>query len=333
MALVSIIIVSWNGKSLLGRCLDSVYSQTFRDFEVVIVDNGSTDGSSEFVRSNFPHVRLVVLGENRGFTGGNNEGYHLVNGSLIVLLNNDIILRNNWLECMVSSMMSDMRLGSCASKILIDGTDLIDSAGDIFTTAFAGTKLGEFRRESDFEAPRFVAGPCAAAAIYRREMIEQIGFFDDDFFLNHEDTDLNMRAWFAGWHCKFVPDAVSYHRVSSTIGNLSNTSVYYFSRNSLWVWLKNVPLLLMIRFLPQRILYELNSFVNFCLIHGKWLPFIRGKWDALKGIPLTYHKRKQICKLIRLNHKQIATELEPITHYLFKRFWFVSGMYSKSRWF
>jgi hypothetical protein len=317
--LVSIIIVNWNGKRLLQSCLESVFNQTFSDYEIILVDNGSTDGSPEYISVTFPDVRLLPLTENRGFTGGNNEGLRHAKGTFIVLLNNDAHLKSDWLENMVAAMNTDPCLGSCASKIIIDGTDILDSVGDIFTTAFTGTKLGELQQQSNFSEPRSVFGPCAAAAIYRRSMLEQIGFFDDDFFLNHEDTDLNMRAWLAGWRCKYIPDAVAYHKVSSSIGNLSDTSVYYFSRNSLWVWAKNVPLSLMLLFLPQRILYELNSAFIFCFVHGKWLPFLRGKRDAIKGLPAILCKRKRVSDSIRLTKREIVRELIPITHYLFQR--------------
>ncbi len=316
---VSIIIVSWNGRHLLESCLDSVFNQKFHDFEVILVDNGSSDGTSEYIRSNFSDVRLVALSENRGFTGGNNKGLQHAKGSFVVLLNNDATLNEDWLDIMVSSMKSDAGLGSCASKIIIEGTDVLDSVGDIFTTAFTGSKVGEFQKESNFMETLIVAGPCAAAAMYRRSMIEQIGFFDDDFFLNHEDTDLNMRAWLAGWRCRYVPSAIAYHKVSTSIGKLSDTSVYYFSRNSLWVWGKNVPLLLMIRFLPQRLLYEINSFINFCLIHGKWFPFLRGKYDAVRGISAILRKRREVKKLRKLTNDQIVRELLPVTRYLVQR--------------
>jgi len=329
MPLVSVIIVNWNGRHLLARCLESVFNQTFTDIEVILVDNGSTDDSAAYIDSEFPRVRLISLSKNRGFTGGNNEGFRQSNGSFIVLLNNDAALKNDWLEYMLSVMESDAGMGSCASKIMIDGTDMLDSAGDIFTTAFTGTKLGELQKESNYTKSRAVSGPCAAAAIYRRTMLEQIGFFDEDFFLNHEDTDLNMRAWFAGWRCQFVPAAVAYHKVSSSIGELSDTSVYYFSRNSLWVWAKNVPLPLMLRFLPQRILYELNSFVNFCLVHGKWLPYMRGKWDAVRGLPTMFRKRKELSKFLKLDNEHIVRELIPITQYLFKRLRVVSSLRSE----
>jgi len=320
---LSIIVVNWNGRHLLSHCLNSLSNQTYTNFEVILVDNGSSDGSATYVATTFPEIHLLPLPENRGFTGGNNEGFRQSSGTYIVLLNNDATLDKDWLESMVSVMESDPGLGSCASKIIIEGTELLDSAGDLFTTAFTGTKWGELQNAALFTESRTVAGPCAAAAIYRRSMLEQIGFFDDDFFLNHEDTDLNLRGWLAGWRCKFVPDAVAYHKVSASIGNLSDTSVYYFSRNSLWVWVKNVPLNLMAYLLPQRILYELNTFVNFCLIHGKWSPFFRGKWDAIKGLPGMYKKRK-LLKKKNLSTREIVSGLTPISWYLFRRWCLLS---------
>lgn len=325
---LSIIVVNWNGKRLISECLESLRSQTYTDFEIIVVDNGSTDGSCDYLAKMFPEIQLIRLPENRGFTGGNNEGFRQSSGTYIVLLNNDATLKEDWLELMVSVMESDPRLGSCASKIIIEGTELLDSAGDLFTTAFTGTKWGELQKAALFTEPRTLAGPCAAAAIYRRSMLEQIGFFDDDFFLNHEDTDLNLRAWLAGWHCQLVPDAVAYHKVSASIGNVSDTSVYYFSRNSLWVWIKNVPTNLMVFLLPQRILYELNSFVNFCLIHGKWSPFFRGKWDAIKGLPSMYRKRK-LLKNRKLSTMQVLSGLTPISSYLFWRWRLLSTLRSQ----
>lgn len=324
---VSIIVVNWNGKQLLAGCLESVQKQTYTDFEIIVVDNGSTDGSCDYLKKTFPGIHLIELSENRGFTGGNNIGFSQSSGEYIVLLNNDATIQKNWLEVMVTALESDPGLGSCSSKIIIEGTERLDSAGDLFTTAFTGTKWGELQKASLFTESRTVAGPCAAAAIYRRGMLEQIGFFDEDFFLNHEDTDLNLRAWLAGWRCQFVPDAVAYHKVSASIGNLSDTSVYYFSRNSLWVWIKNAPASLMIFLLPQRILYELNAFINFCLIHGKWTPFFQGKWDALKGIPRMYRKRK-LTKNRKLTTIQVLTELIPITGYLLRRWRLMSTLRS-----
>jgi GT2 family glycosyltransferase len=314
--LVSIIIVNWNGRSLLNECLSALDVQTYRNFEIIFVDNGSWDDSLSFIREKFSSIITVELEYNRGFTGGNIAGYQVAKGDFIVLLNNDACLCARWLEYMVIALSSDSRIGFCSSKILIAGTNLIDSAGDWFTTAFTGTKIGEYEDESHYTVSRFVPGACAAAVIYRRSMLDQIGFLDDDFFLNHEDTDLNFRAWLAGWRCLYVPEALVHHKVSASIGCLSDTSVYYFSRNNEWVWFKNIPLGLMVSHLPQRLLYEICSCAFFCLKAGKWRPYLKGKWDALRGIPRMLRKRGEVQRLVCLNTKEIHKELMPITAYL-----------------
>ena len=315
----SFIIVNWNGKSLLSDCLDSLLRQSNPDFEIIVVDNGSTDGSVASVRETYPQVILVPLASNLGFTGGNIEGLRHARGRYVALINNDAILPDNWLQLMIDALESDEKIGSCSSRIIIAGTNLIDSAGDAFTTAFTGTKVGELHNMKEFTERRYVPGACAAAVIYKKTMLDDIGFLDEDFFLNHEDTDLNLRAWLAGWRCLFVPEATVEHRVSTTIGKLSETSVYYFARNSLWVWLKNTPTYFLFRYLPHRILYELTSFAFFCLIAHCWRPFFKGKFHSLKGIPRMLQKRKKIQQKLRLSRAEIRQELIPLRTYLRER--------------
>ena len=317
MPKTTFIVVNWNGKSFLSDCLDALLSQSCKDFEIILVDNGSIDDSVAFVKENYPSILLITLDNNTGFTGGNNVGFQHASGEYIALVNNDAILCPNWLFLMMTAIEEDRLLGCCAAKIMISGTNLIDSVGDIFTTAFSGTKVGELHDIKEFSKRRYIPGACAAAALYKREMLEDIGFLDDDFFLNHEDTDLNLRAWLAGWKCLYVPEAVVEHRVSTTIGKLSETSVYYFARNSLWVWVKNTPIYFMFRYLHHRILYEIASFVFFCLIAQRWRPFLRGKYHSLKGLPYMFSKRKTI--QIRLTRKEIRQGLIPLGEYLRKR--------------
>lgn len=320
MCEISVIIVNWNGKHLLGDCLDSVLAQDFPDFEVILVDNGSSDGSVSFVQSNYPAVKLVPLPENRGFTGGNLAGFGVAQGAFIALLNNDTRTERGWLRALYAGMAVDGAIGLCASKLVIDGTDSLDCVGDRFTTAFTGTKLGSRHPRGEFSAPMYVHGACAAAALYRREMLDEIGFLDDDFYFNHEDTDLNLRAWFAGWKCLFCPDAIVHHKVSASIGELSAATVYYFSRNNEWVWIKNVPFLLMIRYLPQRVLYEITSLVFYGFKARRFLPFVKGKIDAFRMFPAMFKKRRAIQLIIRIPHKEISSGLIPMTSYLRERF-------------
>lgn len=318
-SLVSVIIVNWNGLHLLDACISSLLAQTYKNFEIILVDNNSQDNSVAYVNQRYPFVITEPLDSNRGFTGGNIAGYRIAQGDFIVLLNNDACLCERWLELMLNAIESDPKVGSCSAKILIEGTDLVDSVGDVFTSAFTGTKLGEHQNTNCYNEPVYVSGACAAAVMYRRAMLQDIGFLDDDFFLNHEDTDLNMRSWLAGWKCRFVPDAVAYHKVSASIGALSDTSVYYFTRNNVWVWIKNVPFLLMLKYLPHRILYEISLFVFFCILQKKWKSYLRGKRDALAGLPVMLKKRKQVQELVRLKTEEIEKSLVSLASYLLKR--------------
>lgn len=319
MPTTSFIIVNWNGKAVLAESLDSLQRQTTRDFEIIVVDNGSTDGSVTLIKDAYPQVKLVPLTTNRGFTGGNIEGLRHAKGKYVALVNNDAVLPPHWLQAMVDVLESDEAIGFCSSRIVIAGTTLIDSAGDAFTTAFAGTKIGELHDMKEFNERRYVPGACAAAVIYKRRMLDDIGFLDDDFFLNHEDTDLNLRAWLAGWKCLFIPEATVEHHVSTTIGKLSETSVYYFARNSLWVWVKDTPTYFLFRYLHHRILYELTSFTFFCFIAHRWRPFLRGKYHSLKGLPRMLRKRKTVQQKIRLNREEIRQGLIPLSAYLRER--------------
>jgi len=319
MCLISVIIVNWNGRHYLQECLDSVLAQTIEDFEVIVVDNGSSDDSAEFVKSNYCGVKLIGLTENLGFTGGNLAGYEVSKGQFIALLNNDTRVDSRWLEALAEKMQSQSEIGICASRVIIDGTNLIDSAGDILTTAFSGTKVGHRQPSDLFGESQVVHGGCAAAILYRRSMLDQIGFLDDDFFFNHEDTDLNMRAWLAGWKCVYVPDAIVYHKVSGSVGHLSARTVYYFSRNSLWVMVKNIPLSLIILCLPQRVIYELASFIYYCLINGRYRSYVNGKYDAIKGIPRMWRKRKHMAGNLKLTNSEIFGGLMPVTSYLYNR--------------
>lgn len=317
--LASIIIVNYNGKFLMTSCLEGILKQGYKEFEVIVVDNGSSDGSVSFLQESFPWVRLFALEKNTGFTGGNIEGLRHAKGEWIVLLNNDALLCHDWLAIMTFEMKSEPALGLCASRLVIEGTRLLDAAGDAFTTAFSGTKIGEMHDIEEYAERRLVPGACAAAAIYRRSMIDDIGFLDEDFFLNHEDTDLNMRAWLAGWQCLYVPEALVQHKVNATIGRMSDISVYYFTRNSLWVWVKNTPTFFMLRFLHHRLLYEFSSFVLFCVMQGKWNSYSRGKYHSLRGLPGMVRKRKLLQGKVRLTGKQIRKELIPVPFYLVER--------------
>ncbi|GAB4558084.1 MAG: glycosyltransferase family 2 protein [Geothermobacteraceae bacterium] len=317
VGLVSFIVVNYNGKKYLKDCILSIERQTYKDFEIVIVDNGSKDGSSEYVRTNFPHVKLVELDNNRGFAGGNNKGLLHCSGKYVALVNNDVVLDDHWLMNALEAISTTDSVGMVSTKIFVKGTDILDSVGDRFTSAFTGTKVGEGCRGSMFEGGVEVDGVCAAAALYRTEMIKEIGFFDEDLFLNYEDTDLNFRAWLRGWKCSYANKSVAYHLVNATIGAMSPTSVYFFSRNSFLVLLKNFPLRLIVRRLPQRIFYEIIAFLYYAVINKRLISYVKGKVDALLLLPRIIKKRKEMVLHVKLSDEEILCHQYPIFRHIF----------------
>jgi len=286
--------------------------QTYPDREIILVDNNSKDFSVSFVREKFPAIKIIELDDNRGFTGGNLEGLKAARGEFIALINNDTRAEERWLENLVRPMMDDDRVGICASKLIIDGTDRIDSAGDGITSAGVGFKRGLWKDKSEYVQQEPVFGACAAAALYRRRMLEEIEFFDENFFLNDEDTDLNFRAQLFGWRCVFVPTAVVYHKVNASIGRLSDLAVYYHSRNLEFTWIKNLPTGLMLRFAHHKVIQEIGALGYLCVRHRKWRAYFRAKRDVVRMLPLMWQKRKGIQARKRVSNVYLKSLMMPL---------------------
>jgi GT2 family glycosyltransferase len=314
---VSLIIINFNGKTLLDECFHAIKAQTFRDFETIVVDNASSDGSAEAISSLLPEARLIRNRKNVGFSGGLLMGFENAAGDYISVLNNDVIIDPSWLGKLVKAMDEHPEAGICASKIMAYGTDIIDSAGDGYSTVLKGFKRGEREHGTAFERPEYVFGACAGAALYRRRMIEETGFFDKDFFLIHEDTDMNLRAQIAGWKVLFVPDAVVYHKVRSTIGHMSDTAVYYTLRNNEFVRMKNVPIGIIFRYLPLLIIYAFMEFVFFSIRHRRFGLYVRAKADALRYMPAMLRKRSEVMKTKRVNNSYLRSIITPVRNQMF----------------
>lgn len=318
MIRVSVIIVNYNGEGLTVDCLKALEGQTFKNFEVLVVDNASSDGSlyeiQRFLkeRSTGFQVKLIPLDNNTGFSGGNIVGLKHASGEHIALLNNDTEPGERWLEELVNAMDNAPEAGICASKLIVYGTDIIDSAGDGFSTSFRGFKRGEGENLSLYDKQEYIFGACAGAALYRKKMIDEIGFLDDEFFLIHEDTDLNLRAQLAGWKVVFVPTARVYHKVHSSIGWMSDTSIYYTLRNGEFVWIKNIPVLIVLPHLPTLFIKTILEFIYFAIKHKRPRLYIRAKVDALKMIPMMLGKRRNIMRLRKVTNRYLMQIMTPL---------------------
>jgi GT2 family glycosyltransferase len=315
---VSVIIVNYNGQGLIIDCLKALERQSFKDFRVVMVDNGSSDGSLDEIRIFLnesllaPVVKLIPLGRNLGFAGGNLEGLKHACGEYIALLNNDAAPDKNWLGELVVAMDSDPMIGICASKLIAYGSDIIDSAGDGFSTSLKGFKRGAGEKTFLYNQREFVFGACAGGAIYRRKMIEEIGFLDEDFFLIHEDTDLNFRAQLHGWKVMYVPTAIVYHKVGSSIGKMSPMAVYYSVRNSALVKIKNIPLSLFLRCLPVVILGMVSEFIYIAVRHRHPILYFKAKIDAIRMLRVMLKKRSANLKGARVDSKGLREIITPV---------------------
>jgi len=313
---VSIIIVNWNGRAYLPDCLDSLAGQTFRDFEVILVDNGSVDESVSFVKEHYPWVKLVLLGENTGFSVGNNRGMEHAAGEYIITLNNDTRAESDWLETLVKTAVRYPNAGMIGCRICsFDDTDIIDSIG--MGICRDGMSRGRFRnrRWSDLSCREVeeILFPSACAALYRRSMIDVIGFFDDDFFAYAEDSDLGLRGRLAGWEAVSATRAVVYHKYSKSSGSFSPLKVYLVERNHYWVALKNfppglifmLPLFTILRYLEQArtVIYGSGTGGEFRSSESKFglmKSLVRAIFDSFRGIPRMFRKRRQAMKIRRL---------------------------------
>jgi GT2 family glycosyltransferase len=294
---VTVVIPNWNGERFLGLCLGSLRGQTLRDaFETVLVDNGSADGSVRLVARDYPEVRVLSLGENRGFSAAVNAGIGASTTELVALLNNDTEQDPGWLEALVRAADEHPEAGFFASK-LVDFRDrrVLDGAGDALRLSGLPYRLGHGERDrGQFDRPAYVFSACAAAALYRREMLDDVGLFDEDFVSYCEDGDLSFRGQLAGYRCLYVPGAVVYHVGSaSTGGKRSATATRLGTRNSLSLLIKNLPPSAVPHVLPFFVLGQFARSLT-AAATGVLGAHLRGLGEAWQQLPLTLMKRRGI---------------------------------------
>ena len=294
---VTVVIPNWNGERFLSTCLGSLRRQSYDDFDMVLVDNGSTDGSVAFARDNFPEISVLPLPENRGFSAAVNAGILASETEHVALLNNDTETDPKWLEALVEAADSYPEAGFFASK-LVDFADrrVLDGAGDVLRRSGLPYRLGHGEPDGGrYDKTAFVFGACAGAAMYRRGMLDDVGLFDEDFFANCEDGDLSFRAQLAGYRCLYVPGSVVYHMGSATFGRRSATSTRLGTRNSLCLLVKNLPAPLVPGFLPFVLAGQLTRLVVTAAT-STLKAHLEGLAGALRLLPLMLRKRREIQK-------------------------------------
>lgn len=311
---VSIIIPHWNGRKHLEVCLTSLRNQSFTDFEVILVDNASTDGSQAYVREHFPEVRLVELPENRGFTGACNAGYEAAAGEYIFLLNNDTETDPGCLAALVEAFERHPQAGSLACKMLLfDRRDHFHTAGDFYRIDGRPGNRGVWQEDKgQYEKEEPVFSACGGAAAYRRSILEKTGFLDDDFFFSCEDVDLGWRIHLAGKEVWYIPSAVVYHKLKATGGNV--TGSYYDGRNFIYLLWKNYPTSLLRHYWPAilRAQLQITAEALRAWRGAAARARLRGQLAGLFGLFKMLPKRRQIQANRRVTDESLTAVLTPV---------------------
>lgn len=301
---ISVIIVNWNGKYFLHRCLLALMNQTMKPHEIILVDNASSDESVEIVRQ-FPSVRLMALDQNMGFARGNNLALEAASeeSEWIALINPDAFAEPCWLEALLAAAESNPEFDIFGSK-LVNATNpaVLDGTGDAYHMSGLVWRMEHGSPVSTLvDGEREVFSPCAAAALYRCSALREVGGFDEDYFCYVEDVDIGFRLRLAGYRCLYVPRSVAYHVGSGTTGGQhSDFTTYHGHRNLVWTFIKNMPIILFWLLLPLHVTLNLVSIIWFAL-RGQGGVILRAKRDALLGLPKMWRKRQKI------QSKRVAT--------------------------
>lgn len=308
---ISVVIVTWNGREHLEMCLTAVAAQRGVDCETILVDNGSTDGTVEFVRERFPDVRLVPLATNRGFAGGNNAGARAARGRYLAFLNNDTLADPGWLLALRDGLDEANGTAFTTSRIVyMHDPSVIDSAGDGLTRAGGAFKRFHGGPASAADDSCEVFGACGAAFLMSAPVFEELGGFDEDFFASYEDVDLSYRARLRGYRCRYVAEAIVKHRGSATLGRVSARSVFFAQRNLEWMYFKNTPTSILLRTLPRHLVYNAAAAAYFTRL-GLLGTFLSAKAGSCRGFAQVRAKRAAIQRTRRASADDIWRLLEP----------------------
>jgi len=281
----SVLLVSWNGRRDTRRCLASLREQGFQDFETILVDNGSSDGTVEMVRSEFPFVTLLALNENTGFAAANNIAARQAKAELLFVVNTDTELPSDLLETLDrrTRQYPEFDIFSC-QMISLFCRDRVDCKGMIYRKTLRACMIDVGKPVDPFEKPNEIFGATGGAMLLRRNVYERIGLFDERFFVNNEDVDFALRAAGAGFRTLYLPDARVFHRRSPNEARLPDLMLYYIQRNFELAAYKNLSLSTWLRFGLGHLAYNAYQI-------AKWAPkgkggiVLKAKLDALKMMP------------------------------------------------
>lgn len=326
--LISIIIINWNGRHFLEKCLTSLFTQKYKNIEVIFVDNASKDGSVAYVKKNFPKAKIVVNRENLGFADANNVGYRVATGEYILFLNNDTEVTSTFITELLSVIESNKKIGGVQSKLLLmDEPDTLDSVGAfltktgfLFNYGIAKKDAPKYNKQIDLYTAK------GACMMFRKSVLDKVSvdgeILDSRYFVYFEETDMCHRVLLAGYRIVFVPTSVIYHKMGGTSTKLNNAFVQYHSfKNRLNSYTKNLTLREFLSIMPLHLIL-CESFAIFSLLKGNIALFKaihRAYWWNILQLKLTLKKREYIqskIKKVTINFsKLLPVKIRPSYYY------------------
>ena len=290
--MISVIIPNYNGVKLLEVCLDAFAKQTLKDYECIIVDNGSKDNSKAFIKSRYPSIHIIELDKNYGFSYAVNRGIESSKGEYVVLLNNDTKVYEDWLENLYDTIVQNEKVFSVGSKIIkYHEPDLIDDAGEAYNILGWAYQLGAGKSIKKYNKPYKVFANCGGAVIYRKSLLNKIGYFDEDFFAYMEDIDIGYRALMKGYMNVYEPKARVLHLGSATSGGRYNCfKTKLVARNNIWMPYKNMPNWQLILNSP---FFLVGFFIKYLFFCRKKLgsEYLSGLLEGIKNLKLIKKKK------------------------------------------
>ena len=306
---LTVVVLTYNRRELLDVVLTSLADQRYSDLAMVVVDNGSSDDTLQWLHACWPQVDVVALPRNVGVTAALNVGLRATRSEFVGLLNNDMELHPDCLGELLAALRTHPEAGSAAPKLLsFHDRQVIDGAGDTFHWAGTGWRRGHGERDiGQYEQPQPIFGACGGATVYRRAALDTVGLLDEDFFAFYEDVDWSFRAQLAGFGCRYVPSAIAYHVGSATLGKgQTDFTRYHIWRNGIWVVLKDYPLPLLGWHLPRLAARQLENL--WVALRDRKLGLWWRAWrDAIRGLPRTLSKRRTVQRTRRVSLRRLES--------------------------
>jgi GT2 family glycosyltransferase len=292
--LVSFIVVNWNSGPLLRACLDAIAAQTWQAYEVIVVDNASSDGSADLPCFAQDQWTRITLHENTGFAFANNRGLASASGAYVALVNNDVILAPDWAERMVGALEARPAAGSAACRVLqFRDPERLDSAGCDYLLLGSVMYWHDFPANGVGNGTHHPMGACASAALYRHSALDCTGFLNEPFFCYYEDTDLALRLLLFGYETVYVNDAVARHHGSATGRERSTFHVFHLRRNAEYTYWINMVAGFAWRYLPLHAAFEAAALADAC-VHGKGWTVLKAKASFLRHLPWVKAERRRL---------------------------------------